>query len=308
MGCETPEKVLFNTLLQHVDQHTDNSVDYYIFASENVTSPSRKDIVLIRSKEMVLHEDHPLIVCKKKQSSLYLGLQALAKGQLDGFVTAGSTAGLVVLSKHLIPLLPTIERPALLATMPTKKKPIAVVDIGANVPAKSRALLQFAHLGAAYQISRGRLYPKIGLLNIGSEAVKGTLEMQNAYALLQTISEKNFIFSGNVEAKEVFNGDVDVLITEGFVGNIFLKTAEGIANFILDKLERSSSSSVLFLEELKKYLHYGKYPGAFLIGLEKPVIKCHGYSSAEAFITGVNAAIMDIKEKLCEKIKKNLTT
>ncbi|MDN3507333.1 MAG: hypothetical protein P0S94_00250, partial [Simkaniaceae bacterium] len=167
-----------------------------------------------------------------------------------------------------------------------------VVDIGGNVNVKEDALVQFAHLGSAYQKARGHANPRIALLNIGHEESKGNQAHIEAFKALEEIEG----FSGNIEARDVFQGKVDVLVTDGFAGNIFLKTTEGLAVFIVEKMCGTR-------KDLPKELNYAEYPGALMCGVRKLVIKCHGYSSGLALFSGVRGALDLIKEKLIAKME-----
>jgi phosphate acyltransferase len=314
------------------------------------------------AREAIGMEESPLLALRrKKQSSLCIGLRLLKEGKLDAFVSAGNTGALVSASKMILGTFRDISRPALLALMPTKKRPVAVLDVGANLQAKAAQLVQFAHLGAAYQIARGILEPRIGILNIGSEASKGTSEIRLAYkelsklyrtrpqtwkygtadtcqssgvrALTREAAPQNFwseratiaerqgasenenyeakptqpdskfvaefgipSFAGNIEGKSVFDGEVDVLVTDGFTGNVFLKTAEGIASLVLDRLHSHIPAGTLkeiavHLNDLQRHLHYAEHPGALLCGVKGTVVKCHGYSTPEAFANGIRGAV-----------------
>ena len=245
------------------------------------------------AKESIRADENPgLALRRKKETSLSVGLKLLKEGAIDAFVSAGNTGALVTASKRILGLFPGLRRPALLALMPTKKRPVAVLDVGANLHLKASYLIQFAHLGIAYQEARGIERPRLGMLNIGSEASKGTSELQTAYRALQKIDT----FAGNIEGTSVFNGEVDVLVTDGFTGNIFLKTAEGIASLILDRIQTTLPSSVLqeiapHLNDLQRHLHYAEHPGALLCGVLGTVVKCHGYASPEAFAHSIRGAI-----------------
>lgn len=254
----------------------------------------------IAAPEVIGMEEHPLLALRrKKNASTNIGMRLLKTGKLDAFVSAGNTGALVSSAKMILSTLPGILRPCLLTLMPTKKNPVAVLDVGANVQVKAAHLVQFALIGAAYQKTRGIKMPNVGLLNIGSEAVKGTSELRIAYNELQ--KKTSFRFAGNIEGKSVFDGDVDVLVTDGFTGNVFLKTAEGIASLILDRIQGSST-------ELKKFqsLHYAEYPGALLAGIRGIVIKCHGYSTPKGFTNAVLGAIELAKEGFVQKLLNDL--
>jgi glycerol-3-phosphate acyltransferase PlsX len=254
----------------------------------------------IAAPEVIGMEEHPLAALrKKKNASMTVGMRLLKEGKLDALVSAGNTGALVSSAKMVLSTLPGILRPCLIALMPTKKNPVAVLDVGANVQVKATHLVQFASIGAAFQKTRGIQRPSVGLLNIGSEEVKGTSELRLAYHELQKSTA--FHFAGNIEGKSVFDGNVDVLVTDGFTGNVFLKTAEGIASLILDRIQASSS-------EIKEFqsLHYAEYPGALLAGIRGIVIKCHGYSTPKGFTNAVLGAVELAKEGFVQKLLNDL--
>lgn len=253
----------------------------------------------IPAPEFITMEESPLLALRrKKNASMCIGLRLLKEGKLDALVSAGNTGALVSSAKMVLSTLKGILRPALLTLMPTKKNPVAVLDVGANVQVKAAHLVQYAFVGAAYQQARGIERPLVGLLNIGSEASKGTSELRLAYHELQH-KHGPFRFVGNIEGTSVFDGEVDVLITDGFTGNVFLKAAEGIASLILDRLNAP---------ELKKFqsLHYSEYPGALLAGVRGIVIKCHGYSTPKGFANGVLGAIQLANENFLKSLQENL--
>ena len=260
------------------------------------------------ARESIGMEENPLLALRrKKQASLCVGLRLLKEDKLGAFVSAGNTGALVSASKMILGTFPDISRPALLALMPTKKRPVAVLDVGANLQAKAAQLVQFAHLGAAYQKARGIENPRVGILNIGSEASKGTSEIRLAY---KELSKRSF-FAGNIEGKSVFDGDVDVLVTDGFTGNVFLKTAEGIASLVLDRLHARIPATALkdiqvHLDDLQRHLHYAQHPGALLCGVKGTVVKCHGYSTPEAFANGIRGAIEFASSRFIEILQTQL--
>lgn len=262
--------------------------------------------------ETIGMEEHPLQALRRKRgASLCVGMRLLKEGKIDALVSAGNTGALVSAAKMILSTLPGILRPSLLALMPTKKNPVAVLDVGAGVQAKAAHLVQFALIGTAYQKVRGIETPSIGILNIGSEPLKGTSELRQAYHLLQTFENPPFRFAGNIEGRTVFDGDVDILITDGFTGNIFLKTAEGIASLILDRLHAHTPLTELKkiqpqLADLQRHLHYAEYPGALLAGVKGIVIKCHGYSSPRAFANGIRGAIQLASENFIQVLQNKL--
>lgn len=267
--------------------------------------PTQSKITFQLAKHSIEMDEHPLVALKtKKNSTIYLGMKLLKEKKIDAFISAGNTGALLSSAKMYLSSLPNVIRPALLALLPTKKNPVAILDVGANVTCKSQNLVQFAHLGAAFQSIRGVEKPKVALLNIGTEAVKGTSELKKAYKTLTNLETESFEFVGNAEGRQAFEGEVDVLVTDGFTGNIFLKTSEGLANLVLDRLQDTVETDNL--EDLKKYLHYEEYPGAVLVGTENLVIKCHGYSSPIAFKNGIRGAIQLIHQKLISKLHQSL--
>jgi glycerol-3-phosphate acyltransferase PlsX len=266
-------------------------------------------------KEMITMEDAPLTaVRRKKDSSLCIGIRLLKEGHLQAFISAGNTGALMGCARLQLPALLHVERPALLTLLPTRQKEIAVLDVGANTSYKAQHLIQFAAMGVSYQRSRGIKIPTVGLLNIGSEAKKGTPELQRVYNQLLTGSKKSsslYAFAGNVEGRDVFHGEIDVLVTDGFTGNVFLKTAEGIAGVILEELESSpledcSPHMKGILAELRQRLHYAEYPGALLCGVDGIVIKCHGHSGPQSFIRSITTATRLVQHSFLDQIREEL--
>ncbi|MFS8563856.1 MAG: phosphate acyltransferase PlsX [Rhabdochlamydiaceae bacterium] len=281
----------------------ENSFHPVIFATSDVIQKLATSFTTIAATNFIaMHEDPIEAVQTKKDSSLCLGLTALATGEIDAFVSAGHTGALLVGSKTILKTLPGIDRPALLAALPTKKHEVAVLDVGANTSLQAKHLIQLAAMGLAYQKTRGIENPKIALLNIGKEPSKGTTQLQEAYHRLLTL--KNGVFVGNIEGRDVFEGDIQVLVTDGFAGNIFLKTAEGVASFILSHLENELSSEMI--GKLRTRLHYTEYPGAILCGINGIVIKCHGDGNPIAFINGIKGAIRLVQHQFINSLKESL--
>lgn len=308
MGCDTaPEAIvelLFSTL-----EDLDPSCHLVLLGTAQALSkfPLPTSSISARLTEGVISmEDDPLFsVRRKKDSSLCVGMKMLQNKELDALISAGNTGALITSARLTLDQLPNIERPALLTLLPTKLKPVAVLDVGANVSAKAHHLLQFASMGIGFQKSCGIEQPKVGLLNIGSEAKKGTPELREAYQKLQILNElgcNSPVFIGNVEGRDVFHGLVDVLVTDGFSGNIFLKTAEGIASFILGLIEQASEEAIT---SLHKQLSYAEYPGALLCGVEGIVMKCHGDGHPSAFRESIKTASRLIKHNFLSRIKQS---
>ncbi|HSX04736.1 MAG TPA: phosphate acyltransferase PlsX [Rhabdochlamydiaceae bacterium] len=318
LGSDTPPEKLFHAVIECFSK-IELPAKFVVFGTKNlflhIKAPP--EITCIPVSEFISMEDSPLVaVRRKKNSSLCVGIEMLKKVELDAFITAGNTGALLACCKLELPMLPGIDRPALMTLIPTKKEPIAVLDVGANVSVKAEHLVQFASMGIAYQKTRGIERPTVGLLNIGSEKKKGTPEIRKAYEHLQqqlnrTTPLSSPIFIGNVEGRDVFHGEIDVLITDGFSGNIFLKTAEGLAEFILDDLQKAgafegSLELKNIISTLWNRLRYDEYPGAILCGVEGIVMKCHGRPSASSLVNSIKCAIRLSQHFFLEKIKQEL--
>lgn len=260
--------------------------------------------------------DDPLYaVSHKKGSSLVVGIRLLKKGRIDAFVTAGNTGALIASATLQLPKLPGVKRPALLVTLPTMTGTVAVLDVGGNTSFKSQHLVQFAYLGAAFQsCSENIESPRVGLLNIGVEPKKGTSAVQEAYQVLKEQRPPAGLpirFVGNVEGREVFQGGIDVLVTDGFTGNVLLKTSEGVSSFIFDYIKqafqkRSEPTLQQAFQDLRSYFNYDEYPGAIVCGVEALVLKCHGHASTKAMLSSIHGAIQLLEQRLIDRVKSKL--
>lgn len=325
MGSDSAPQVLFDAVLKARENLSPSAV-LVVFATSDVfnslksaSALQKSAIEFVVAEESISMQDDPLVaIRRKKRSSLVLGLKALKKNRIDAFVSAGNTGALVSCATLSIPKLPGIYRPALLATLPTRKNPMVVIDVGGNVSCRASHLVQFAQMGAAYQrCLLGIQSPRVGLLNIGVESKKGTAEVRQAYQLIQEqCQELNgqgmefaLHFLGNIEARDIFEGNVDVLVTNGFTGNVLLKSVEGVSSFIFDSLYSASKNiaSKLFeegLNDLQRYFNYAEYPGAIVCGIDGIVIKCHGEASVKAFYSSILGAHRLCSERLIERIKQ----
>ena len=199
--------------------------------------------------EIIHMDDDPLVaVRKKKNASMTRGIAALESGAIDALLSTGNTGALVAATTFHIPFLPGFNRPALLAALPTKQNhSLAVLDVGAHTEVSPDLFEQLALIGISYQNAQGIKQPKVGLLNIGVEEKKGHAQRQLTHTHLQKLNDKlpNSPFVGNIEARDVFSGDLHVLLTDGFTGNVFLKTAEGISSFIVEMLKENQTHPLL---------------------------------------------------------------
>lgn len=325
MGSDRSPQVMFEACLQAARQY-DASHTFVVFANpEAVTALSELQKLANVAGSMAKIEFHPAAevitmrddpiqaIRQKRHSSLVQGIRQLKKKGIDAFVSAGNTGALIASATLTLPLLPTIRRPALLAALPTENGHVAVCDVGGNLLAKAQHLVRFAELGASFvRHTLSIAKPRIGLLNVGIESKKGTKELREAYQMLEELSANStrLHFVGNVEGREVFQGKVDVLVSDGFTGNILLKSSEGVAFFILDFLRKTiysspSSDGEHVLQKMQKHFSYSEYPGAILLGIDGVVVKCHGDSSAKALYNGIKAASSYVEKQLIAKMKQD---
>ena len=267
----------------------------------------------IRHAETVIDvcEDPLSVVKKKKDCSMAVGLQMLANGEGDAFLSAGSTGALVVGGTMLVGRIKGVKRPALATVMPTTDKPVMFLDCGANAECRPEMLAQFAVMGSVYMNKVLRVSsPRVGLVNIGSEESKGRPLEKETYKLLAT---QPIRFVGNIEARQIPLGDADVVVTDGFTGNVLLKLCEGMGSFFSTELKHSMSGGLKTkfgamlvmpgLKELKKKFDYSEYGGSPLLGTAKPVIKAHGSSNAKAFYHAIRMAKQFTESDVIGKIE-----
>lgn len=249
-------------------------------------------------------------VRRKRDSSIVVGLGLVKEGKADAFFSAGNTGAVVCAATLSLRLLPGIERPGIAIIMPTLKGVSLVIDVGANIDPKPSQLLQYGIMANIYvQDILGKSNPKVGLLNVGEEETKGNDFMKETYELL---SQAKFNFIGNVEGKHLFSGDCDVIICDGFVGNVALKVSEAVAEALQKFLKRHILSNPLGLlgglllkpsfNRLKKELDYAEYGGAPLLGVAGVVIIGHGRSNAKAVKNAIRVAKEEVEHKFNEKI------
>lgn len=243
-----------------------------------------------------IHEEPKEIIKSGSNSSMALGLRLLSEGKGDAFVSAGSTGALVMGATFIVKRIKGIKRVAPSPVMPADKGSFVLVDAGANTECRPEMLVQFAVMGSAYMEKvMGVKDPKVGLLNIGSEETKGRELEIAAYKLLE---ESGLNFVGNIEARDMPNGEVQVVVTDGFTGNIALKLYEGMGSFFSKKLKWIFSGlgkigaivSLGKIKELRRQMDYKEVGGSALLGVKKPVIKAHGSSDATAFFNAVRQA------------------
>ncbi len=310
MGSDSPPALLYEAVKKVAQEIDPAKQTLVVFATPEWEDPSPPSgVVFYPVSEVIEMDDTPLFAARRKRdSSMAMAVELLRAGELDGIVSAGNTGALIALTTLGLERLPGVERPALLALLPTEKGSVAILDVGGHIHCRPEHLVQFAEIGSTYQrIVAGVTAPKIGLLNIGEESGKGTSEQRLAHDLLSKhFQEKSEIsFYGNVEGREVYQGAVDVLVTNGFAGNIFLKASEGVSSFILEHLEGALKEGEAnhALADLRRNVDYAEYPGAIVCGVDGVVVKCHGYSNRRAIVNGIRGAIRLVDEKFIEQMK-----
>ena len=278
-----------------------------------------KNIIITHTESVISDEDTPLTAIKNsKNTSMWNCIQSQLNGQADISLSAGNTGVLLVISRMILKMMNKVNKPALAGLWPNQKGMNVVLDLGANIECDENNLIEFAELGSALYKSifpDGR--PIVSLLNIGSEEIKGTDVLKNAFKKLNILSNNNnFEFNGYIEGNKIMSGESNVIVTDGFTGNIALKTAEGTAKFITDNLKRSltenllSKLSLIFsyfsLKKFKEKLDPRKYNGAILLGLNGPVVKSHGGTDHIGFYHSIDLCYKIVKGNLMLQIKKNL--
>ena len=320
-GDNSPNKIINGVLHHH---KSNKNVFYKIFGDQNkinnliLNKINEKFYEIIHTTDVVKSTDSPLEGAKRgKNTSMWLAIDSVKKKEADIVVSAGNTGALLVVSKLNLKMIENIDKPALSALWPNKKGMSVVLDLGANIECSSKNLLDFSIMGASLYTS---LYPNekpnVGLLNIGSEELKGNETIKETYQTLNDKKSENYNFSGYIEGNHLMDGDVNVIVSDGFTGNVALKTAEGTANFITGELKKvmtgsligkiSSLLNISNLNKFKKRLDPRLYNGAIFIGLDSPVVKSHGGTDYIGFSNSLDVCHRIVKGNLIEKIKQNI--
>ena len=277
-------------------------------------------INVIHTQSVISDEETPLTAIKNsKNTSMWNSITSQVDGKSDISLSAGNTGVLLVISRMILKMMPKVSKPALAGLWPNQNGMNVVLDLGANIECNDSNLVDFAELGSAlYKSLFPNEMPYVSLLNIGSEEIKGTDVLKKAYQKLNFLSsENNFLFKGYIEGNEIMKGDSNVIVTDGFTGNIALKTAEGTAKFITENLKRTLTKniftkiSLIFsyfpLKNFRKKLDPRKYNGAIFLGLNGPVVKSHGSTDSLGFYYSIDLCYKIVKGKFMEQIKNNLS-
>ena len=321
-GENSPEKVIKGI---HIHNNNIKDIFYNIFGDQNILDPLIKKINLPEYKYKIIHttnkiedNDSPLSAAKRgRDTSMWMSIESVKNNHSDAIVSAGNTGALFVIAKLNLKMIENIDKPALSALWPNKKGMSVVLDLGANIECSSKNLLDFSIMGASLYTS---LYPNdkpnVALLNIGSEELKGNETIKETYQLLSDKKSDNYNFAGYIEGNHLMDGKVNVIVSDGFTGNVALKTAEGTANFITSELKYAMTGTLLGkissllnlsnINKFKKRLDPRLYNGAIFIGLDSPVVKSHGGTDYIGFSNSLDVCHRIVKGNLIEKIKQNI--
>ena len=322
MGGDGSPKKIIDGIIHNHKINKDNF--FKIFGDKDEINSLLKNNIdkdffeVIDTKNKVKSTDSPLEAAKRgKDTSMWLAIESVKKKNSDIVISAGNTGALLVIAKLNLKMIENIDKPALSALWPNKKGMSVVLDLGANIECSSKNLVDFSIMGSSLYKS---LYPdetpNVALLNIGSEELKGNETIKETFQLLNDRKKFDFNFKGYIEGNQLMHGEVNVIVSDGFTGNVALKTAEGTANFITDELKLALSGSILGkissllnisnLKKFKKRLDPRLYNGAIFIGLDAPVVKSHGGTDHIGFSNSINVCNKIIKGNLIDKIKVNL--
>ena len=292
-----------------------NSKIKEFYGKDNISEITNK-ITIKHTTEQIEMEDTPTVAIKhKKDSSMVVGFRMLKEDEGDVFISAGNSGALLTGATLLVGRIKGIDRPAIAPMLPAYKKSFMLMDAGANTNCKPINLVQFAQMSTIYlKNTFGIEKPKVGLLNIGTEETKGNDLVKETYNLLkENADEYGINFIGNIEGRDCFSGEVDAVITDGFTGNVFLKTTEGLGKLVKRNLTESLKrnfltilGSIPCLPAIKKFaktMDYKEYGGALFLGVKKPVVKAHGSSDEYLFYFTIKQAERFVESKAVEKMR-----
>ena len=318
-GENSPKKIIEGI---EISLKTNQENFFYLYGKKDLLEKEiykkkyiQKYSEIIHAEDIILDDESPLTAAKKsKNTSMWKAIESLKEKKSHISLSAGNTGALLIISRLLLKTVTGISKPALAALWPNQNNMNVVLDLGANIECDEKNLTDFACMGSALFKSlfeNGK--PKIALLNVGHEEYKGNDVLKKTFSILKENKMKNFEFIGYIEGNHIMDGNVDVIVTDGFTGNIALKTAEGTANFITRNLKSSLNKlSLLFsyssLAKFRSKLDPRKYNGAIFLGLQSPVVKSHGSTDSIGFAHSINVCNKIVKANLIEKIESNLIT
>ncbi len=325
MGGDHGPPVILTAALKAIQLHSDF---HFILCGQRqaiepalaiLTAQQRSRLTVIHCDEVVEMGDAPAHALRnKKSSSMRKAIELVEEGKADACVSAGNTGALLTLAYYILKTLPGIDRPALISVMPTTSHhKVFLLDLGANVNCTSEILFQYGVMGSvmASQVT-GNASPRVALLNVGEEDIKGNAQVKYADQLFRNAKGLNYI--GYVEGDDIFTDHADVVVTDGFTGNIALKSSEGLAKLVINEVKRQSQMNLMtrlmarialpLLKTIYNRVNPDQYNGASLLGLRGIVIKSHGNASAEAFYYAICQAMQEAKMRIPEKIKSKIET
>jgi phosphate acyltransferase len=322
MGGDGSPKKIIDGIIHHFKKNNDTF--YQIFGDENKikihlnSSLPKNNYEIIHTENIVKGTDSPLEAAKRgKKTSMWMAIQSVKEKKSDVVISAGNTGALLVIAKLNLEMIVNIDKPALSALWPNKIGLSVVLDLGANIECNPKNLIDFSIMGSSlFRSLNPETVAKVALLNIGSEELKGNEIIKETYQQLSQRNNIDFEFKGYIEGNQLMNGDVNVIVADGFTGNVALKTAEGTANFITSELKKAMTgsligkiSSILNISNLKKFkrrLDPRLYNGAIFIGLNSPVIKSHGGTDYIGFSNSLSVCSKVVNGNLIKKIKDNI--
>lgn len=315
-GDNAPAEIIKGAMLA-VDEY---GIDVILVGNEDVIKKcasdnniTLKNIFIVNSASVIdMHDDAKCVLKQKADSSMAVGFKLLSEGAGDAFVSAGNTGCVTVGATLLIKRIKGVKRPAIASVMPSADKPFLLMDCGANSECRAEFLYQFGEMGSLYMQEILKVKnPRVALANNGEESTKGTPTVREAYALMQN-ADYNFI--GNIEGRRIPYGDADVVVADGFTGNLILKMYEGVAKVLMsgikDAFMKNTVSKLSYLgvkggiDEMKKQFDYKEYGGAVMLGVKKPVIKAHGSADARTFKNAVKQAVWFLENDLIADMEK----
>lgn len=314
MGGDLGPRVTFQATQQILAERSDLSIQFYVSSSESTwldSEVSAASFAKIKPRLQIHYceqsvdmSDTPSHALRRKQNStMALALKSLSSGDTQACISCGNTGALLALSRYLLSTFIDIDRPAIARDIPTAGKPLLMLDLGANINVGAECLYQFAILSAAWRKAQGLERPKLGLLNIGKEACKGTEEIRLAGQMIAALEGIDYV--GFVEADELYQGKLDIIVCDGFHGNVALKTSEGLLAHVSQQLDLMLSSSIAgkvlalianpIIKRFKQQLDPVAHSGALLLGINGLVVKSHGKSDQDAFYHSLRYALAEVE-------------
>lgn len=310
MGGDLGEKATVPAVLTLAKQYPDIQFQLYgepAIHTELLLSSPANNIIFIPSHDSVSMSDSPIYALRhKRNSSMANSLRAVSVGEADGCISAGNTGALMAIGLHYLKTYQGIDRPALCQALPTAAKPSYMLDLGANVDCSAEQLQQFAYLGSALcSVLHDTPSPEVRLLNIGSESLKGSVLVQAAAERLQQARVLNY--QGFIEGDEIYHGIADVIVCDGFAGNVVLKASEGTARFVTNSFKHVFSDTIYArlmawlskpaLRHWQEKMNPDRYNGAYLLGLQGTVVKSHGSANQQQFTYALDMLIQQLKKQ-----------